>query len=317
MKRKKWNLRILLAVTTASLVLGGCQGTQKVPAVEKLASMDDEKISEKLSGFTREELVNAWGEPDYDLFGDGDLFMIGEEGDSLCVYYEGEDESVKYARLNMFGGVQDFTGIIEDDFENTAVVRIDDNGYSICSSGHRVTVDLTKGEERLDVEVGDHVYVQYIGAVMESSPLQLMDQISVSVIENAGSFEDVDDALLEANTLEGVTMTLLDVTPTSAKIGILNTTDLRIQFGDDYNLQVYAEDDWKDVPYLIDNWAFNAIAYMALKDQQAEWDVDWTVFHGELEPGKYRIVKAVMDFRGTGDWSEHHFSVEFEIPEEE
>ncbi len=152
---------------------------------------------------------------------------------------------------------------------------MDDGDYSIHSSGDLVTVDLTKGDERLDVEVGDKVYVEFIGPVMESMPLQLMDQLTISVLENAGAFEDVDEALLTVGTLDGVTVELLDVTPTSAKLGILNTTDLDVQFGEDYNLQVFEEGDWKDVPYLIDNWAVTAIAYRAHKDHfyTVEFDI--------------------------------------------
>lgn len=157
---------------------------------------------------------------------------------------------------------------------------------------------------------------EFTGTTEDSSPLQLQDQISISAIESAGKFEDVDEALLDANTLEGVGMMLLDVTPTSARLSILNATDLDIRYGSDYNLQFFDQDDWHDVPYLIDNAAFTAEAYMALKDHPSEWDVNWEVFHGTLEPGKYRIVKPVMDFRGTGDYTEYYLDAEFTILEE-
>ncbi|MBQ6832936.1 MAG: hypothetical protein IJO55_00775 [Lachnospiraceae bacterium] len=211
--------------------------------------------------------------------------------------------------------VYEFTGTIAEDYEKSAVVHVDE-GYPIGSSGTRVTVSLNVDDELLDVQVGDKVHVEYKGRVMESMPLQLDDQISISVIDSAGDFEDVDDALLEANTLEGVEMTLLDATPTSVKLSILNTTDMEILYGSDYVLQIYEQGDWQDMPYLVENAAFTAEAYTAVKDQPSEWEVNWEVFHGVLDEGTYRILKPVMDFRATGDYKQYYLDVEFTITEE-
>jgi len=315
-KRICWLLKGFLAVLAVSTVLGGCQGAKTVPAEYKVAEMTDDKISEKLSDFTKADLIQAWGEPEYELSFNGSLFDLNEEGTYLCVFYDKETDKVNTAYLDTSGGVQNFTGTIEEDYEKSAVVKIDDNGYWILKSGDRVTVGLDNGDGYLDVEVGDKVYVEYFGGVMESMPLQLSNQLHISLIDNVGSFEDVDDALLEVGTLDGVVVELLDVTPTSAKLGILNTTDLEVDYGEDYNLQVFEDGDWHDVPYLVDNWAINSIGYMAPKNTRVEWDVDWSVLHGELEPGKYRIVKSLMDFRGTGDYSTYHYFVEFEIAED-
>lgn len=41
--------------------------------------------------------------------------------------------------------------------------------------------------------------------------------------------------------------------------------------------------------------------------------MDWQVFHGSLEPGKYRIIKDISDFRGTGDYTKYNLGAEFEI----
>jgi len=211
--------------------------------------------------------------------------------------------------------VYEFTGTVAEDYESSAVVHVDE-GYPIRNSGSRVTVSLNVEDELLDVQVGDKVHVEYKGRIMESMPLQLGDQISISVIESAGDFEDVDDALLEANTLAGVDMTLLDVTPTSAKLSILNTSDMEILYGSDYVLQIFEHGDWHTMPYLVENAAFTSEAYTAVKDQPSEWDVNWEVFHGTLDEGTYRIVKPVMDFRGTGDYKQYYLDVEFTITEE-
>ena len=62
--------------------------------------------------------------------------------------------------------------------------------------------------------------------------------------------------------------------------------------------------------------AWTAEAYMIKKDGETEMDVNWEWLYGTLEPGTYRIVKEVMDFRGPGDYDEKEYSAEFTIPEE-
>lgn len=42
-------------------------------------------------------------------------------------------------------------------------------------------------------------------------------------------------------------------------------------------------------------------------------DVDWNWLYGVLEPGRYRIIKPVDDFRGTGDFTMYYLGAEFEI----
>lgn len=119
------------------------------------------------------------------------------------------------------------------------MIKIDDQGYWILGFGDLVTVGLDNGIECLDVEVGDKVYVEYFGGVMESMPLQLANQLHISLIDSAGSLEDVDDALLDMGTMEGVSVELLDVTPTSAKLGILNTSDKEVLYGFQRNRRLH------------------------------------------------------------------------------
>ena len=59
-------------------------------------------------------------------------------------------------------------------------------------------------------------------------------------------------------------------------------------------------DSGKAVPYIIDNWTFNAVGYEARKGSPAEITVNWEIFHGSMEPGNYRIIKTVNDFREQG-----------------
>ena len=116
--------------------------------------------------------------------------------------------------------------------------------------------------------------------------------------------------------MDGVSVELLDVTPTSATIGILDTSDKEVLYGEDYSLQVFKDNDWEAVPYVIENWWFHSIGYSPQKNIRTEWEADWEWLYGKLEPGQYRMVKSFMDFRGTGDYTEYHYFIEFEISEE-
>lgn len=115
------------------------------------------------------------------------------------------------------------------------------------------------------------------------------------------------------NNFDGVSMEVIQNTAKSATIQIQNITDLQVQYGDYYDLEVFDEEtgEWNIVPYILDNYGFHDIAYTTQKDMPSEWKVDWTVFHGSLDPGKYRIVKDFMDFRGTGDYTKYTLTAEF------
>ena len=54
---------------------------------------------------------------------------------------------------------------------------------------------------------------------------------------------------------------------------------------------------------------------MIQKDSPYETDIDFEWRYGKLEPGRYRIVKIVTDFRETGDYTDYVFTAEFSIDE--
>lgn len=60
-------------------------------------------------------------------------------------------------------------------------------------------------------------------------------------------------------------------------------------------------------------FAFDAIAYMIQKDSPYEEVIDFEWLYGKLEPGRYRIVKTITDFRGTGDYTDYVYMAEFSI----
>ena len=46
---------------------------------------------------------------------------------------------------------------------------------------------------------------------------------------------------------------------------------------------------------------------------QTSEEVDWSGLYGELSPGRYRIGKEVMDFRGARDYDILNYYAEFSV----
>ena len=44
-----------------------------------------------------------------------------------------------------------------------------------------------------------------------------------------------------------------------------------------------------------------------------EQELNWSWMYGELDAGEYKLVKGFMDFRGTGDYDQASFEVEFAV----
>lgn len=203
----------------------------------------------------------------------------------------------------------EFEGTITEIFGTGANVKVDE-GFPIRASGELVSVSLA--EDADSAQIGDRVRVVYSGNVMETSPLQLGNQRSIQVIEKQNA-EEEETGEEEVNHFPGVSMTLVDVSRTGARVEFLNETDLQVEFGEEYRLQAPGNGGWEDVPYKADDAAFHSIGYTMPKGQPVEWEADWEWLYGTLEPGHYRLVKEVMDFRGTGDYTNYRLAAEFEI----
>lgn len=121
------------------------------------------------------------------------------------------------------------------------------------------------------------------------------------------TFGEVDAEDMES--VDGVTMTVIKATSEGADLEIVNRTDKEVSFGEDYELQVWKDENWYQVEYIIDNWAFHMTAYIPEKDEPMQMDVTWTYFHGILPKGHYRITK-------TADIQEAEGPVKFRLAAE-
>lgn len=118
------------------------------------------------------------------------------------------------------------------------------------------------------------------------------------------------------NDFDGVTMIVKKgtATPTGLTVAIKNNADNQCIYGEHFDLEKKINEIWYTVPVTIEGgYGFNDIGYMLSSGEDREWAVDWDWLYGSLEPGEYRIIKDISDFRGTGDYDTYYLAVEFTI----
>lgn len=116
----------------------------------------------------------------------------------------------------------------------------------------------------------------------------------------------------------GLTLSVKDVTPTGLTLVCTqnggNPTG-EIDCGTEYSLFVREGGTWKNVPTVIENYAWDCLAYWIDKGKDTEFPISWEWLYGKLPAGTYRLTKGFMDFRGTGDYDTARYWVDFEIKE--
>ena len=187
------------------------------------------------------------------------------------------------------------------------------------------------GEQLL---TGDRYVYSLIGFVGNVSMISAEDLITTIYGKPAVRFVDWDSSKKEGKTyylyydqewkiesvdalspLDGVTMEVTEYSDTSVTVRIANDTDKDIQCGADFRLEMQDEEtgEWRELDEVIDNADFTMEAYLIQKDSPYEAVIDFQWLYGKLEPGRYRIVKTVTDFRETGDYTNYAYTAEFSI----
>lgn len=113
----------------------------------------------------------------------------------------------------------------------------------------------------------------------------------------------------------GITLSVKDVTDSGLTLVCTQSggeADGELQTGSDYKLIVLKE-AWEDVPTIIEDYGWTAEAYMIAKDDVTEFEINWEWLYGKLPKGTYRLTKGFMNFRGSGDFDNFPYWIEFEI----
>ena len=118
------------------------------------------------------------------------------------------------------------------------------------------------------------------------------------------------------NNFDGVTMTVNKGTQSSTKLTLSfeNNSISQCIYGEYFVLEKKINGRWHQVPVTIDgNYGFNTIGYNLASGDVGERVVDWNWLYGSLNIGEYRIVKDILDFRGSGDYDTYYLAAEFTI----
>lgn len=117
------------------------------------------------------------------------------------------------------------------------------------------------------------------------------------------------------NNFDGVTMTIKEGTVSSTGLTVMfeNASDKQGTYGDHFWLEKKIEGNWLQVPVIIDDYGFNDIGYELAPSETETFTVDWEWLYGSLETGEYRIIKDILDFRGTGDYDKYYLAAPFTI----
>lgn len=118
------------------------------------------------------------------------------------------------------------------------------------------------------------------------------------------------------NNFNGITMTIIQgtVSPANMTIVFKNNSGNRCVYGESYWLEKKISGRWYQLPVVIDgNYAFNSIAHNLDSGDNGEWKVDWAWLYGILHTGEYRIVKDIMDIKGSGEQITYYLAAEFTI----
>ncbi len=125
---------------------------------------------------------------------------------------------------------------------------------------------------------------------------------------------DTIESNYSQSTVPDVSLVLQTFTNKGLTFIINNETQKEYTYGEDYKLYVCQNNIWKDVPYILDNWAFRSIGYILKANSSTEkMSVDWVWLYGELPDGKYKFEKRILDVKNPGDYDTQPVSDEFEL----
>ena len=102
---------------------------------------------------------------------------------------------------------------------------------------------------------------------------------------------------ISIDTSENVRMFVAEatVTPKGMTYYLESNSNDMISYGADYILEVQQKEGWYKVPLLGEGIEVIAVEYNFLRPEVRVYSVDWSRAYGTLEPGNYRLVKAMRN----------------------
>ncbi len=174
--------------------------------------------------------------------------------------------------------------------ENGSMLVRPVEGSRELSSSDSFSVPLTGMQASPEPQIGDEVEIEYSGDILETYPAGLGKVFGIRVVSRQESQpEDITFAVKEES-----------VTATGAVFVLTNQTeDKTYTYGEPYTVEKLSDDKWQSVTPK-EGLTWIAGVYSLQPGQQSELILDWQDGYGRLEPGRYRLTKAVSDEQGNG-----------------
>ncbi len=119
------------------------------------------------------------------------------------------------------------------------------------------------------------------------------------------------------NQFDKCTMEVIEKTikSTGVTVRFSSTNENETTYGSYYRIEKYADGQWKEVDHkkLEGELAWTSEAYIVPSHEYRDCIVDWEWLYGILNTGEYRIIKEIIDFRGTGDYDQYFLAAKFNI----
>ena len=128
------------------------------------------------------------------------------------------------------------------------------------------------------------------------------------IYDNESELNQLDDIIVKIK--EG------SLTTKSAIVIVKDYTKNKYLYGDYFRLDKKENGNWQEVENKCDNCFFNSIGYLPDINGYLQFEINWEKMYGQLEKGKYRIVKTALinsEECTEEKCNTYYFSVEFDI----
>lgn len=175
-------VKVMLIPLAFSMMLTAC-GVDILPLSEAV-TLDSDRLSEKLSGHTSEEIADVWGEP---AVGYGDIYSYGDAGIAVFSDTKGSAD----------GAVVCFwaEGRYLRDKNGGDMVLVGQNGYIEPVSVHTYNGASYSGYDFAEFESGDRIKI-LVDGIQETYPAQAT--VYATELIEKGSYDDLDMGVMES-----------------------------------------------------------------------------------------------------------------------
>lgn len=117
------------------------------------------------------------------------------------------------------------------------------------------------------------------------------------------------------NSYDGVSMKVIEASPAKLTLELSNHIRKDLIYGEYFTIEYYDSEtsQWLPVDKIVENGAFPELAYLLKAADTSTVEVDFEWLYGTLNPGKYRIIKDIIDSYESGNYDKYWYMAKFEI----